>query len=40
MGILVGQLIKILEQFDQDRDIMIHTFKQRDCIGYFVQKRI
>lgn len=25
MGMLVGQLIKILEQFDQDREVMIHT---------------
>lgn len=23
MGMLVGQLIKILEQFDQDREVMI-----------------
>ena len=25
MGMLVGQLIKILKQFDQDREVMIHT---------------
>lgn len=25
MRMLVGQLIKILEQFDQDREVMIHT---------------
>lgn len=39
MGMLVGQLIKILEQFDQDREVMIHTLSG-EVRGYFVQKDI
>ena len=40
MGMLVGQLIKILEQFDQDREVMIHTLKGEnvEVNGYFIQK--
>ena len=36
---LVGQLIKILEQFDQDREVMIHTLSGEnvDVNGYFIQ---
>lgn len=40
MAILVGQLIKILERYDQDREVMIHTLG-RETVGvngYFVQK--
>lgn len=42
MGMLVGQLIKILEQFDQDREVMIHTLSGEtvEVRGYFVQKDI
>lgn len=42
MGMLVGQLIKILEQFDQDREVMIHTLSGGtvEVRGYFVQKDI
>lgn len=40
--LLVGQLIEILEQFDQDREVMIHTLKGEtvEVKGYFVQKDI
>ena len=40
MGMLVGQLIKILEQFDQDREVMIHTLSGEtvEVNGYFVQR--
>ena len=39
MGMLVGQLIKILEQLDQDREVMIHTLSGEtvEVRGYFVQ---
>ena len=39
MGMLVGQLIKLLEQFDQDREVMIHTLSGEnvDVNGYFIQ---
>lgn len=42
MGMLVGQLIKILEQFDQDREVMIHTLNGEtvDVNGYFVQRNL
>ena len=42
MGMLVGQLIKILEQFDQDTEVMIHTLSGAtvEVRGYFVQKDI
>jgi hypothetical protein len=42
MGMLVGQLIKILGQFDQDREVMIHTLRGEtvEVRGYFVQKDI
>ena len=42
MGMLVGQLIKILEQFGQDREVMIHTLSGEtvEVRGYFVQKDI
>lgn len=40
MAILVKQLIKILERYDQDREVMIHTLKGEtvEVKGYFVQK--
>lgn len=40
MAILVGQLIKILERYDQDREVMIHTLKGEtvEVNGYFVQR--
>jgi hypothetical protein len=40
MAILVGQLIEILKQFDQDREVMVHTLKGEtvDINGYFIQK--
>lgn len=42
MGMLVGQLIKILKQFDQDREVMIHTLNGEtvEVRGYFVQKNL
>lgn len=33
MAILVGQLIEILQKYDLDREVTIHTLK-----GYFVQR--
>lgn len=40
MGILVGQLIEILQKYDQDRVVMIHTLNGEnvEVNGYFVQK--
>ena len=40
MGILVGQLIEILQKYDQDRVVMIHTLsgENTEVNGYFVQK--
>ena len=40
MAMLVGQLIEILKQFDQDREVMIHTLNGEtvDVNGYFVQR--
>lgn len=40
MAILVGQLIKILERYDQDREVMIHTLggETVEVNGYFVQR--
>lgn len=40
MAILVGQLIKILENYDQDREVMVHTLKGEtvEINGYFIQK--
>lgn len=37
MAILVGQLIEILKQFDQDREVMIHTLsgQSAEVKGYF-----
>lgn len=34
---LVGQLIEILKQFDQDREVMIHTLsgQNAEVKGYF-----
>lgn len=42
MGMLVGQLIKILEQFDQDREVMIHTLSGEtvEVNGYFIPKNL
>lgn len=31
MAMLVGQLIEILKQFDQDREVMIHTLSGQKC---------
>lgn len=40
MAILVGQLIEILQRYDRDREVMIHTLKGEtvDVNGYFVQR--
>lgn len=37
MAILVGQLIEILKQFDQDREVMIHTLsgQNAEVKGFF-----
>jgi hypothetical protein len=37
MGMLVGQLIEILKEFDRDREVMIHTLDGRnvEVKGYF-----
>lgn len=42
MAILVGQLIKILEKYDQDREVMIHTLEGEtvEVNGYFVQRNL
>ena len=39
MAILVGQLIEILQRYDRDREVMIHTLKGETVgvNGYFVQ---
>ena len=41
MAILVGQLIEILQRYDRDREVTIHTLKGEtvEVNGYFVQKR-
>lgn len=41
MGILVGQLIEILQKYDQDRVVMIHTLNGEnvEVNGYFVTER-
>ena len=40
MALLVGQLIEILQKYDQDRVVMIHTLSGEnvEVSGYFVQK--
>lgn len=40
MAILVKQLIKILERYDEDREVMIHTLngETTEVKGYFVQQ--
>lgn len=40
MAILVGQLIEILQRFDRDREVIIHTLKGEtvEVKGYFVQR--
>lgn len=40
MAILVGQLIEILQKYDQDREVTIHTLKGEtvEVNGYFVQR--
>lgn len=42
MAILVKQLIEILQKYDQDREVMIHTLSGEtvEVKGYFVQKDI
>lgn len=42
MGMLVGQLVEILKQFDSDREVMIHTLQGEniEVNGYFIQKDI
>lgn len=42
MAILVKQLIEILQKYDQDREVMIHTLsgETAEVKGYFVQKDI
>lgn len=40
MAILVGQLIEILQRYDRDREVTIHTLKGEtvDVNGHFVQR--
>lgn len=40
MAILVGQLIEILQRYDRDREVMIHTLggETVGVNGYFVQR--
>lgn len=41
MAILVGQLIEILQKYDRDREVTIHTLKKEKTVevnGYFVQR--
>lgn len=40
MAILVGQLIEILQRYDLDREVTIHTLKGEtvEVNGYFVQR--
>ena len=40
MAILVGQLIEILQKYDRDREVTIHTLKGEtvEVNGYFVQR--
>lgn len=40
MAILVGQLIEILQRYDRDREVTIHTLKGEtvEVNGYFVQR--
>lgn len=40
MAILVGQLIEILQKYDRDREVAIHTLKGEtvEVNGYFVQR--
>lgn len=39
MALLVGQLIEILQKYDRDREVMIHTLEGEtvEVNGYFVQ---
>lgn len=37
MAMLVGQLIEILKQFDQDREVMIHTLSGQNAeVEYYI----
>lgn len=40
MALLVGQLIEILQRYDRDREVTIHTLKGEtvEVNGYFVQR--
>ena len=38
MAMLVGQLIEILEQFDQDREVMIHTLSGQPTHEIYLAK--
>ena len=40
MAILVGQLIEILQRYDRDREVTIHTLKVEtvEVNGYVVQR--
>lgn len=40
MAILVGQLIEILQRYDRDREVTMHTLKGEtvEVNGYFVQR--
>lgn len=42
MAILVGQLIEILQRYDRDREVTIHTLKGEtvEVNGYFVHQRM
>lgn len=42
MAILVGQLIEILKEYDQDREVVVHTLSGEnvEVKGYFIQDDI
>lgn len=42
MALLVEQLIEILQKYDRDREVMIHTLNGEtvDVNGYFVQRNL
>lgn len=42
MAILVKQLIEVLQKYDQDREVMIHTLHGEtvEVKGYFVQRNL
>lgn len=42
MALLVEQLIEILQKYDRDREVMIHTLEGEtvEVNGYFVQRNL